>query len=163
MKIAFLDRDGVINKDNGYVGKIADFVWCDGVFKALLQLQEKGFCVIIVTNQSGIAREFYSQSDFDELTKWMLGELHKHGIKVLKVYFCPHAKEENCQCRKPRPGMILQALKDFDVDIKNSILVGDKQSDIDAANAAGITKTFLLSPNDESAQLRTLSDVIKNI
>ena len=161
MKIAFLDRDGVINVDNGYVGKIQDFIWCDDVFKALLALQEKGFCVIIVTNQSGIAREFYSQSDFDELTAWMLSELEKHGIKVLKVYFCPHAKEENCLCRKPRSGMILQALKDFDIDITNSILVGDKQSDIEAGISAGISKTFLLNPNDESAKLRTLNDVVK--
>ena len=118
-KAAFLDRDGVINVDRGYVGKIEDFSWCDGVFEGLLRLKELGFELVIITNQSGIARGYYSEADFKNLTKWMLIGLEKQGISVLKVYHCPHAPELGCECRKPKPGMILKAASELEIDLKN--------------------------------------------
>lgn len=143
-KVAFLDRDGVINVDHGYVSSINDFEWCDGVFEGLLKLKELGFELVIITNQSGIARGYYSEADFENLTKWMLAKLEKQGIPVLKVYHCPHSPELCCECRKPKPGMILKAASELEIDLKNSILIGDKDSDIAAGLSAGVGKNFKL-------------------
>lgn len=143
-KVAFLDRDGVINVDHGYVSSINNFEWCDGVFEGLLKLKELGFELVIITNQSGIARGYYSEADFENLTKWMLAKLEKQGIPVLKVYHCPHAPELCCECRKPKPGMILKAASELEIDLKNSILIGDKDSDIAAGLSAGVGKNFKL-------------------
>lgn len=143
-KAAFLDRDGVINIDHGYVGKIEDFSWCEGIFDGLFRLQELGFELVIITNQSGIARGYYSEADFKSLTKWMLTGLEKQKIKIAKVYHCPHAPELNCECRKPKPGMILQAASELNIDLASSILIGDKDSDIAAGKAAEVGKCFLL-------------------
>lgn len=134
----FLDRDGVINIDKGYVSKIEDFKFIDGVIKSLKKLQNAGFLLIIITNQSGIGRGYYSLEDFEKLTNWMLEELKKSGVFIEKVYFCPHSPDENCECRKPSSGMIKEALKEFNIDPKNSWMVGDKQSDILAAFGAGV-------------------------
>lgn len=143
-KIAFLDRDGVINVDHGYVSKIEDFLWCDGVFDGLSCLRELGFELVIITNQSGIARGYYSEQDFENLTSWMLGELENQGISVLKVYHCPHDQKAQCECRKPKPGMILRATSELEIDLKSSVLIGDKDSDIAAGKTAGLSKCFLL-------------------
>ena len=158
-KAAFLDRDGVINVDHGYVGKIEDFSWCDGVFEGLLRLKELGFELVIITNQSGIARGYYSEADFKRLTKWMLTGLEKQGISVLKVYHCPHAPELGCECRKPKPGMILKAASELEIDLKNSILIGDKDSDIAAGLSAGVGDNFKLGK--EFASLKEVAFSLK--
>lgn len=158
-KAAFLDRDGVINVDRGYVGKIEDFSWCYGVFEGLLRLKELGFELVIITNQSGIARGYYSEADFDSLTKWMLTGLEKQGISVLKVYHCPHAPELGCECRKPKPGMILKAASELEIDLKNSILIGDKDSDIAAGLSAGVGENFKLGK--EFASLKEVAFSLK--
>lgn len=144
MKALFLDRDGVINLDKGYVSKIEDFLWCDDVFKALLGFKKLGFSFFIITNQSGIGRGYYSLAEFESLTKWMLSELEKHEIEIKKVYFCPHSPDENCLCRKPKPGMILEACSEFSIDLNSSIFVGDKQSDIECAKSANVGVSYLL-------------------
>lgn len=141
-KAIFLDRDGVINKDNGYVSKIDDFDFIDGVFEALKGFQDLGFLLIVVTNQSGIGRGYYGIKNFEKLNSFMLGEFEKKDIKIDKVYFCPHSPEDNCECRKPKPGMILQGLKEFDINPQNCILIGDKSSDIQAAKAANLGKAY---------------------
>lgn len=158
-KVAFLDRDGVINVDHGYVGKIDDFSWCEGVFKGLLRLKELGFEIAIITNQSGIAKGYYSEQDFQKLTSWMLGELEKQGISVLKVYHCPHDQKAQCECRKPKPGMILRAASEFGIDLKNSILIGDKDSDIAAGLSAGVGKNFKLG--EDFATLKEVAFSLK--
>ena len=109
---------------------------------------EKGYKLFVVTNQSGIARGYYSEEDFEKLTQYMLNELKKEGIEIEKVSFCPHLPSDNCACRKPNTGMVDDILKEYDIDLKNSWLIGDKQSDIDLAKNAGIGTTISININD---------------
>lgn len=143
-KAVFLDRDGVINIDKSYVYKIEDFTFCEGVFEALKHFQTLGFLLIIVTNQSGIGRGYYSENDFEILSSWMKNELLKKGIRIDAIYHCSHAPEANCECRKPKSGMFRRAIKDFDIDVTQSWMIGDKPSDIEAAKGVGIDNTVLL-------------------
>lgn len=150
-KAVFLDRDGVINHDHAYVSKIEDFEFIDGVFDACQQFIKQGFMIIVVTNQSGIGRGYYSEQDFNVLTDWMKSEFNKHQIPITEVYFCPHHPKnalpeylKECDCRKPMPGMLNQAIERFDIDVSQSIMVGDKISDLQAAQAAGIKTKILV-------------------
>lgn len=140
-KAIFFDRDGVINIDKHHVYKVEDFIFYKDVFKAI-PLLSKFFLKIIVTNQAGIAKKLYTEKDFTKLTKWMLKELKSKKITINKVYHCPHY--ENCSCRKPKPGMIKAAAKDLNIDLKQSWLIGDKETDIIAGKKAGC-KTILLT------------------
>lgn len=160
-KAIFLDRDGVINLDKAYVSKIEDFEFCEGVFEALTHFQNLGYLVIIVTNQSGIGRGYYTEEDFQKLTAWMRKELLHVRIKIDAVYHCPHAPEANCACRKPQSGMFLKAIEDFDIDVKKSWMIGDKPSDIEAALGAGILNTILLGKTSVNFILDTIN-LIKN-
>ncbi len=142
----FLDRDGTINIEKNYVYKIEDFEFIDGILDLILNYYKQEFLIIIITNQAGIARGFYSENDFKNLTNWMLEQFNKKGIKITKVYHCPHHPEitGECNCRKPNPGMILQAIQEFNIDPVNSVLIGDKKSDILAGKNAGIKKNFYI-------------------
>jgi D-glycero-D-manno-heptose 1,7-bisphosphate phosphatase len=148
-KALLLDRDGVINIDNGYVGKIEKFQFVDGILPLIRLAEEKGYLPIIVTNQSGIGRGYYSVDDFEKLTEWMIEKMRKNGIAMNRsqVFFCPHLPEEGCDCRKPRPGMILEATKRFKLDLPNSWMIGDKISDIEAAYRAGVGHMLLTRSN----------------
>ena len=148
MKVAFLDRDGVINEDTGYVYKKDDFIFTQGCFEALQRLQNAGFSLIVVTNQSGIGRGYYSEQDYQVLTTWYVNRLANKGINLIDVFHCPHAPNENCDCRKPKPGLLLQAAKKYPVDFSQSIMIGDKPSDIKAGNTAGVVTTYLLETGD---------------
>ena len=143
-RAVFLDRDGVINEDFGYVGSLDRFHFIDGIFEALQILQSRGFLLIVVTNQSGIARGYYSLQDFFALSRYMLQELSKRGIAIKEIFYCPHHPDEGCSCRKPNPGMIMKASKKYDIDLANSWMVGDKPSDIEAGMRAGIKNLVLL-------------------
>jgi D-glycero-D-manno-heptose 1,7-bisphosphate phosphatase len=141
----FLDRDGVINKERGYVHKIDEFRFIDGVFDACRDMSKAGFRLIIITNQAGIARAYYTEDDFHHLTKWMLNEFRQHGVEIDGVYYCPHhpvhgvgGYRRECDCRKPAPEMILRAAKEHSLDLRRSILVGDKATDIEAGRASGV-------------------------
>ena len=160
-KAVFLDRDGVINLDKAYVSKIEDFEFCEGVFEALAHFQRLGYLLIIVTNQSGIGRGYYSEEDFQILSDWMKKELLHVKIKIDAIYHCPHAPEVNCACRKPKSGMFLKAIEDFDIDVKQSWMIGDKPSDIEAALGAGISNTILLGKTSVNFILDTIN-LIKN-
>ncbi|QOG11745.1 D-glycero-beta-D-manno-heptose 1,7-bisphosphate 7-phosphatase [Arcobacter sp. FWKO B] len=137
-KAVFIDRDGVINIEKDYVYKIKDFEFIDGVFEACSYLQKLGYVLIVITNQSGIGRGYYTQNDFETLTYWMLNEFEKNGITITKVYHCPHAPKEECRCRKPKTGMIDEAVEELDIDVTKSYLIGDKISDIECAKNAKI-------------------------
>lgn len=141
-KAVFIDRDGVINVEKDYVYKIEDFEFIEGVFESCRYLQELGYKLIVITNQSGIGRGYYTQSDFEKLTAWMIEEFAKNRISITHVYHCPHAPKEECSCRKPKTGMIDMAVKEFDIDVSRSYLIGDKVSDIECAKNANI-KTSL--------------------
>ena len=143
-RAVFLDRDGVINRDTGYVRRIEEFEFLDGVFEALWEIQRRGYLLLVVTNQSGIDRGFYTDEDFQRVNAWMLQQLASNDIIVKGVYYCPHVPEAGCACRKPAPGLILRAQREHHVDLPRSWLVGDKSSDIEAAYRAGVGHTLLV-------------------
>jgi len=146
VKALFLDRDGVINKEKNYLYKIQDFEFIDGAFDSCRFFQSKGFKIVVVTNQSGIARGIYSEEDYQKLTLWMISQFQKENITILGVYYCPHHPEygEDCNCRKPKPGQLLKAAVDNKIDLSQSIMVGDKASDMEAAEAAGIPQRVIV-------------------
>jgi D-glycero-D-manno-heptose 1,7-bisphosphate phosphatase len=158
-KAIFLDRDGVINVDKGYVYKIDDFEFMKGIFDALLALQKAGYLLIIVTNQSGIGRGYFSEKAYKKLTDWMLGEFKKKDIFISKVYHCPHTPEEKCKCRKPMPGMLLRAIDEFNIDSNSSWMIGDKRSDMEAGKRAGVKKCLLVE-HDGVEKSQLLFDII---
>ena len=154
-KAIFLDRDGVINKERkDYVKSIEEFQILDGVPKSIKMLKEKGFVVIVITNQSAINRGL--------VTIETLNEIHNHLQKILKdnntsiddFYFCPHIPDENCQCRKPNPGMLIKAVQDHDIDMNQSFMIGDSLTDVQAAQKAGC-KGILLNQNQTLLELVT--------
>jgi D-glycero-D-manno-heptose 1,7-bisphosphate phosphatase len=165
IKTIFLDRDGVINKEVGYLFRIADFEFIDGVFDACQNFHILGFKIIIISNQSGIGRGYYNENDYHNLTEWMLGQFNNNNIKILDTFYCPHTPELLCECRKPNPGMLLEAKNKHNIDMANSWMIGDTDKDIKAANLAGITNTILVrsghlidEPNSKS---RFITDSIK--
>ena len=152
--IAFFDRDGIINKDLGYVASPERVEWVLGSAKAIKYCKEKGFVVVIVTNQAGIARGYYSEEAFLSFMSWMMAQLAKEGAFIDKYYYCPfhpegsvkeYKKESNM--RKPKPGMLLQAMRDFGPAAENSFLIGDKQSDLEAAKNCGV-RSFLFNEDE---------------
>lgn len=149
-KAVFLDRDGTINVDKNYLYKIEDFVFLPGVLDALKKLQDAGYKLFVMTNQSGIARGFYSEDDYQKLTDWMLSELKKVGVVLSGVYYCPHLPDASvlkykvdCECRKPKLGMFNKAVNDFHLDLNASFAVGDKERDLAICKSAQ-TKGILL-------------------
>jgi len=149
----FLDRDGVVNIDAGYTYRQDEFVFVDGIFDLVAQASKQGYLVFIVTNQAGIGRQYYSEADFWLLMDWVVAEFLVRDGKIDKVYFCPHHPQHgigayhcDCECRKPKPGMLLQAAKDFDIDLVRSIFIGDKKSDMDAGAAAGVGTLLHFEP-----------------
>ncbi len=145
-KALFLDRDGTINIEKNYIYKIEDFEFIDGIFELIKEYQEKGFLIFIITNQAGIARKLYSVADYEKLTNWMLTQFRRKGIEITKTYYCPHHPEitGDCNCRKPKPGMILQAIDEFHINPAQSVLIGDKKSDILAGENAGIGENLYI-------------------
>ena len=141
-KVVFLDRDGVINIEKNYLYKIEDFEFINGVFSSLTYLQNLGYKFIIITNQSGIGRGYYTIEQYNKLTIWMKEQFKLNGINISGVFCCPHSPNENCNCRKPKIDMIIQASKILDIDYKNSWLIGDKDSDIQTAYNANIPNTI---------------------
>lgn len=159
-KAIFLDRDGVINKEKDYLYKIEDFEFIDGCFDSLINLQEKGFLIFIITNQSGIGRGYYKEEDFFKLNRWMLDEFSKKQIKISQVEYCNHGPNEDCKCRKPKTGMIDNVLKNFEIDLLNSWLIGDKNSDIQCARNSGIKNTIQVKSGHGFDETKSGADFI---
>lgn len=153
----FLDRDGTLNLDKGYVHRIEDWEWIPGAIDALVSLRKAGFLVIVVTNQAGIARGYYGEGEVNNLHKEINQELQQHGGRIDGFYHCPHHPEFSaaCECRKPKPGLIHAACRDFSIDLSRSWLVGDKASDIQAGSAVGLKSILVLTGygNNECASL----------
>ena len=166
IKTIFLDRDGVINIEKNYVYKIEDFEFINGIFSACKYLNELGYKIIIVTNQSGISRNLYSDNDFKKLTFWMKEQFLLNGIEILDVFYCPHLPIQKCGCRKPKPGMIIDAKNKYNIDLEKSWMIGDKETDIQAANLAGIKNTILLRSghiiNESHSKSKHIIDSIKD-
>jgi D-glycero-D-manno-heptose 1,7-bisphosphate phosphatase len=151
----FLDRDGVINVDHGYVHRPNQIKFIPGIFELCQYAGDLGYLIFVVTNQAGIGRGYYTERDFWYLMDWMIAIFRSHGADIAKVYFCPYHSEhgidsykQHSSFRKPGPGMILQAADEFKIDLQTSVLVGDKVSDIKAGLAAGVGCNVLYSPSD---------------
>jgi D-glycero-D-manno-heptose 1,7-bisphosphate phosphatase len=141
----FLDRDGVLNEDTGFVWKIAEFKWMEGAQRAIKLLNDAGLFVFVVSNQSGVARGYFTESDVANLHHWMAQELAKEGARIDAFRYCPHHLDATspqyrkaCLCRKPEPGMILDLLDSWPVDRSRSLLIGDRPCDLEAAERADI-------------------------
>ena len=158
-KSVILDRDGIINHDYGYVFKIEDFKFQEGIFQLLKQISEKQFLLFIVTNQSGIGRGYFTEKDFLKLNRWMMRELKKNGIIIEEVKYCPHTPEMNCNCRKPSAKLVEELIHTYKIDPYKSWFIGDKESDMECAENAGIKNKILVSENTESEK----SIVVKSI
>jgi D-glycero-D-manno-heptose 1,7-bisphosphate phosphatase len=145
-KAVFLDRDGVLNQDPPhYVHKIEDMVILPRVGEAIRLLNNAGFLVIVVSNQSGVGRGMYTKRDVEKFHEEMKDRLYEQGSWITDFFFCPHTKEDNCECRKPKPGMILKAAEQFSIDLQESWLIGDKRTDCEAADAAGVRSILVLT------------------
>jgi D-glycero-D-manno-heptose 1,7-bisphosphate phosphatase len=152
-KALFLDRDGVVNIDHGYVHEPRDCVFVDSIFDVVRSANHAGYAVVLITNQAGIGRGYFSLDQFQAFTRWMLSEFDQRQARIDQVYFCPHHPQFGlgeyllaCNCRKPQPGMLLQARDDLDLDMEASLMIGDKQSDLEAAARAGVGHRFLFTP-----------------
>lgn len=154
-KAIFLDRDGTINVEKHYLYKIEDFEFLPGVIEALKKLQEAGFLLIIITNQSGIGRGLYTEKNFEILNSWMVSYLKNQGITITSVYYCPHLPDavipkyrKECNCRKPKLGMFFRAINDYNIDIGLSYAIGDKIRDCAISNSTAC-KGFLIGNNEK--------------
>ena len=141
----FLDRDGVINVDHGYVHTLDKFQFIEGIFELVVAANRAGYLVVVVTNQAGIGRGYYSEAQFHALTHWMKTKFAEHGGQIDGVYFCPYHPDQGIgryrresELRKPAPGMLFQAHKELGIDLKRSIFIGDKATDMAAGRAAGV-------------------------
>lgn len=149
-KAIFLDRDGTINIDHGYVHQIDDFQFIEGSIEALKKLKQMGYLLVLVTNQSGIARGYFSEDQFLQLTEWMDWSLADRGVDLDGIYYCPHHPEgkgefaQDCDCRKPKSGMLLDAIKTLKINTALSVMVGDKIEDVLAGKGADIGTTVLV-------------------
>ena len=158
----FLDRDGVINVNHGYVYRPENFDFVDGIFDVARAALVKHYKLVVITNQAGIARGFYSEQQFHELTKWMCDQFVKQGIQIAKVYFSPFHPTDGIgeykkddPSRKPHPGMILQAQRELNLDLGRSVLIGDKLGDIQAGVSAGVGCNILFA-QDSSLELNNI-------
>jgi len=147
-RAAFLDRDGVINHDLSYVGRAEDFLLIDGVAEALRRLRDAGYALVVVTNQSGISRGYYSEADYGRVTERMTMLLAAQGVAFTAILHCPHGPADGCSCRKPQPGMLLDGAAITGASLPDSVLFGDKPSDIAAGRAASVGRCFLVGPGD---------------
>jgi D-glycero-D-manno-heptose 1,7-bisphosphate phosphatase len=158
-KAIFLDRDGVINLDRHYLHRIEDFEFVPGTLQALARLQAAGWALVVVTNQSGIARGYYTEADYERLTAHMRERLTiEAGVRLDAVLHCPHlpdaevaAYRRECDCRKPAPGMLLQAAALLGLDVAASVMIGDKHSDLQAGRAAGVGRCLLVESGEPLA------------
>ena len=157
IKTIFLDRDGVINKEINYLHKIEDFEFINGVFEACQYLESLNYKIIITTNQSGISRGYYTESDFQKITKWMLNQFNNNNIDILDVIHCPHLPSDFCDCRKPKPGMLISAKNKHSINMKKSWMIGDSERDITAANLAGIKNTILVRSGHKTDEFESNS------
>lgn len=172
-KAIFLDRDGTINKYVGFLRNIDDFELIEGVAEAIKQINQSGYLAIVVTNQPVIARGEVTWEELNEIHKKMATLLGREGAYVDGIYICPHHPDKgfegerpeykiDCECRKPKPGLLLQAAKDFNIDLSESYMIGDSHRDVEAGENAGVKKSILIKENNENALLTIINEIIKD-
>jgi D-glycero-D-manno-heptose 1,7-bisphosphate phosphatase len=157
-KAVFLDRDGTLIVDQAYLHKPSQVEILPGVIPALRAIQSAGYLLIIISNQSGVGRGYFTLEEVDKVNHHLGNLLNKHGIKISGTYYCPHRPNEQCSCRKPEPGMVIQAIKEYKIDASHSYLVGDKWTDVEAAIAAGVEPVWLTKEfNDVNKHPRSIT------
>lgn len=172
-KAIFLDRDGTINKYVGFLRNIDDFELIEGVTEAIKLINQSGYLAIVVTNQPVIARGEVTWEELNEIHKKMATLLGREGAYVDGIYICPHHPDKgfegerpeykiDCDCRKPKPGLLLQAAKDFNIDLSESYMIGDSHRDVEAGENAGVKKSILIKENNENALLTIINEIIKD-
>ena len=166
----FLDRDGVINVDHGYISSQDQFEFINGIFDLCRRATELHYLIIVITNQAGIGRGYYTEEEFNDLTAWMCGEFLARGVEIQKVYFCPDHPEhgvgkyrKESEFRKPGPGMILQAVSECNIDLNSSVLIGDKISDMQAGLTAGVRHNFLYRQNRDQEGIPLGTIVVEDL
>ena len=161
-KALLLDRDGVVNVNHGYVHKPQDCQFVEGIFDLCAAAQQRGYTIVIVTNQSGIARGYYDTRQFVKFSRWIEAAFRAHGIKIRHTYHCPHHPKISgpCTCRKPRPGMLYKAARDYKINLRKSIMVGDSWSDIICARTASLGKAVLFKDPAHHLPKRPFDDRI---
>ncbi len=147
-KAVLLDRDGTINVDHGYLHDPEKLEFLPRAVEALQLLQEAGYILIIITNQSGIGRGYFTEGQYQRFNDALVAELKLRGVEIAATYMCPHAPSEPCACRKPAPAMALEAIRDFDIDAARSFMLGDKLSDVECGRAAGLTARQITKEQD---------------
>ncbi len=161
-KAFFIDRDGVINSDEGhyYIYKIEDFKFNEEIAEVLSFIRLKGYKLVLITNQGGVAKGQYTVNDIEVLHKYMQEKLAVKDAEFDAIYYCPHHNDiSDCDCRKPKPGMILQACKDLNIDPSVSFLIGDSKRDVQAGEAAGLKQCFQVPKN--SSILKVVHEILK--
>lgn len=166
----FLDRDGVINVDSGYIWRTEDFIFNDGVFEACQAARDMGYLLVVVTNQAGIGRGLYSEKDFHALSDWMVERFREHDVEIARVYFSPTHPEEGIGVyrrespdRKPGPGMLLKARDAFGIDMARSAIVGDRETDILAGINGGVGTRILVEGAEEDPSSSRADVVVKSL
>jgi D-glycero-D-manno-heptose 1,7-bisphosphate phosphatase len=149
-KALFLDRDGVINVDTGYVHTPEATQWVRGIFDLCTAAVELGYVLVVVTNQAGIARGYYDEAAFRAYSDWQRARFAERGLRIEAIYHCPHHPIDGCDCRKPQPGMLLQAARELGLDLAASAMIGDRPWDIEAARRAGVGHAFQLGTDGAS-------------
>ncbi len=148
-RAVFLDRDGTIAKDVHYCRTVDDFVLLPGAPQAIRLLNESGFKTIVITNQSGVARGYFSEETLSDIHRKMTSDLGKHGARLDAIYYCPHHPDDNCECRKPRPGLLLKAADHMGITPALSYMIGDNLSDVEAGRSAGCRTIWLTADSGE--------------
>lgn len=168
-KALLMDRDGIVNVDHGYVGDIGRFTFMDGIFTLARHAVDRGFRVAIITNQSGIARGYFTEAGFLELSDWMRGMFLAQGVELAGVFHCPYHRggvveryARDSFWRKPNPGMILEAARRLDLDLSRSVFLGDQPTDMEAARAGGVERRVLLSSENDPARQGAATSVIRH-
>lgn len=161
-KAIFLDRDGTINYDYGYVYKPSDLKIIDGVIEALKKLQSKGYLLIIITNQSGIAKGLFTEEEYYIFTKKLKDELLENGIKIDDIFYCPHDDSDNCECRKPKTKLFEMAIKKYNIELNNSFAIGDKERDLSICDKTNI-KGILIGESKKYKSVKNLLEAAEYI
>jgi len=158
-KIVFLDRDGVINKDSPeYIKNWNEFEFIPGSIEAIRRLTAAGFAVILITNQSGIGRGIIAPEDLADMHTKMQEKIRAHGGEICDIFFCPHCPDENCDCRKPKPGLIWHAQKKYSIDLSSAWMIGDSAKDIECAISAGCGHHILVQTGNGIAAEKILAE-----
>ncbi|MDX9788158.1 MAG: D-glycero-beta-D-manno-heptose 1,7-bisphosphate 7-phosphatase [Desulfobacterales bacterium] len=158
-KVVFLDRDGVINRDSpGYIKSVAEFVFLPRSLEAIRLLTTNGFSVIVITNQSAIGRGMISPAVLEEIHQHLIDTVKENGGRIRDIFFCPHTPEENCDCRKPKPGLIFQAGHTYGIALSETVMVGDRVKDIQCGHAAGCGAAILVRTGNGDRAATALSE-----